>query len=44
MRSFRMPEDADESAVKVEFKDGVLNVALPKSATVKSKAIEVPVS
>ncbi len=44
MRSFRMPEDADESAVKAEFKDGMLNVRLPKSATAKSRAIEVSVS
>ena len=44
MRSFSMPEDADESAVKAEFKDGMLNVTLPKSATAKSKVIEVSVS
>ena len=44
MRSFRVPEDADESAVKAEFKDGVLNVTLTKSAKAKPKAVNVSVS
>ncbi len=44
MRSFRVPEDADESAVKAEFKDGVLNVTLGKSAKAKPKSINVSVS
>ncbi len=44
MRSFRLPEDADESSVKAEFKDGMLNVSLGKSAKAKPKAINVSVS
>jgi HSP20 family protein len=44
MRSFRVPDDADESAVKAEFKDGMLNVTLPKSAKSKPKSINVSVS
>lgn len=44
MRSFRLPEDADESAVKAEFKDGMLNVSLPKSAKAKPKSINVTVA
>lgn len=44
LRSFRMPDDADESAVKAEFKDGMLNVTLAKSEKAKPKAIEVSVS
>jgi HSP20 family protein len=44
VRSFRLPEDADESAVRAEFKDGMLNVTLIKSAKTKQKAIEVSVS
>ena len=44
MRSFRVPGDADESAVKAEFKDGMLNVTLPKSAKAKPRSIEVSVS
>lgn len=44
MRSFRLPDDADESAVKAEFKDGMLNVTLGKSAKAKPKSINVSVS
>ena len=44
MRSFRVPDDADESAVKAEFKDGMLNVTLPKSEKAKPKSINVSVS
>ncbi len=43
-RSFRLPDDADESAVKAEFKDGLLNVTLTKSAKAKPKSINVSVS
>jgi HSP20 family protein len=31
-RSFRLPPDADEAAVKAALKDGVLTVTLPKRA------------
>jgi HSP20 family protein len=44
VRSFRVPDDADESSVKAEFKDGMLNVTLPKSAKAKVKSINVSVS
>ena len=44
VRSFRVPGDADEYSVKAEFKDGMLNVTLAKSAKAKPKAIEVSVS
>ncbi len=44
VRSFRMPDDADESSVKAEFKDGMLNVTLSKSAKAKPRSIEVSVS
>jgi len=44
MRSFRVPDDADEGKVKAEFKDGMLNITLPKSAKAKPKAINVSVS
>lgn len=44
LRSFCVPDDADESAIKAEFKDGILNVTLPKSAAAKPSAIEVSVS
>lgn len=44
VRSFQVPDDADEAAVKAEFKDGMINVTLPKSAKAKAKAINVTVS
>lgn len=43
-RSFNVPDDADENAVKAEFKDGMLNVTLGKSEKAKPKAIEVSVT
>ena len=44
LRRFALPNEVDPSKVQAEFKNGVLNVHLPKSATAKPKAIEVKVS
>jgi len=44
MRSFRLPDDTDENKVKAEFKDGMINVIVTKSAKAKSKAINVAVT
>ena len=44
VRSFSLPEFIDEEKVKAEFKDGVLNLHLPKSEKAKPKAIEVKVA
>lgn len=44
MRSFTLPEDADESKVNAEYNDGVLKVHLPKTEKAKPKAVEVKVS
>jgi len=44
VRSFRLPDDTDENKVKAEFKDGMINITLPKSAKAKPKAVEVSVS
>jgi HSP20 family protein len=44
LRSFRLPDNVDETAVKAEFKDGMLNVTLPKSAKAKTKEINVSVT
>jgi len=44
VRSFRVPDDADENSVKAEFKDGMLNVTLTKSDKAKPKSINVSVS
>ena len=44
VRCFTMPEDADEKNVRADFKEGVLNLHLPKSEGVKPKAIEIKVA
>lgn len=44
MRSFALPDSIDEAAVKAEYKDGVLNIHLPKVAKAKPKSVEVKVS
>ena len=40
-RSFAMPEGLDPEAVKAEYKDGVLNVEIPKPEERKSRKIAV---
>lgn len=44
VRSFALPDNADASKVRADFKDGVLTVHLPKSEKAKSKQIEVKVA
>jgi len=44
LRSFRVPDDVDEAAVKAEFKDGMINVTLPKSGKSKAKSINVSIT
>jgi HSP20 family protein len=43
VRSFTLPEDADGSRVSADFKDGMLQVHLPKSQKAKPKTIEIKV-
>ena len=43
-RSFNLPVDVEESGIKAESKDGVLQVRLPKTEIQEPKAIEVEVS
>ena len=40
-RSFTLPADVDEKGAKAEYKDGVLNLVLPKKANGSAKRIEV---
>ncbi|MBN2011039.1 Hsp20/alpha crystallin family protein [candidate division KSB1 bacterium] len=42
-RSFTLPDNVDETKVKASFKDGMLNLQIPKTKDVKLKAIEVKV-
>lgn len=44
VRRFALPTEVDPAKVSAEFKDGVLNVHLPKSTDSKPKAISVKVA
>ena len=44
VRTFSLPDAIDEEKLKAEFKDGVLNLHLPKSEKAKPKAIDVKVA
>ena len=43
VRSFSLPDDADGAKVSAEFKDGILNVHLPKNEQAKPKSVEVKI-
>ncbi len=43
-RTFTVPDNVDETKVRAEFKEGILNVHLPKAEKAKPKAIEVRVA
>jgi HSP20 family protein len=40
-RSMQLPTDVDSQAAKAEYKDGVLNLVLPKKASAQSKRLAV---
>lgn len=42
-RSFTLPDNVDATKVTASFKDGMLNIQLPKTGEAKSKALEVKV-
>ncbi len=44
MRCFRLPDDADETNIKAEFKDGIISITLPKTEKAKNKPKEIEVS
>jgi HSP20 family protein len=44
VRRFALPSEIDAGNVKAEFKDGVLDVRVPKTSVPKPKAIEVKVA
>jgi HSP20 family protein len=44
LRSFTLPGNVDDSKLSAEYKDGVLQVRLPKSEQAKPKTIAVKVS
>jgi len=43
-RSFRLPEDADGSAIQAKFELGVLNVTIPKKVQAQPRKIEIQIS
>lgn len=43
-RSFSLPANVDEAGIKAAFKDGMLNLSVPKTAKSKPKAVNVKVS
>jgi HSP20 family protein len=43
VRTFTLPDNLDEQAIRAESKDGVLTVHLPKARVVKPKTIDVKV-
>lgn len=44
VRRFTMPAQVDEAEVHAEFKDGVLNITLPKAVAAVVKPVEVKVA
>ncbi len=44
IRTFNVPDDADGTKVKAEFKNGILKVHLPKDENAKPKSIEIKVN
>lgn len=44
VRQFALPSQVEAEKIRAEFKDGMLNVHLPKTAAAKPKAIEVKVA
>ena len=42
-RSFTLPNNVDETKIEASFKDGMLNLQIPKAEEAKPKAIEVKV-
>jgi HSP20 family protein len=40
-RTFELPRDVRTDAIRAEYKDGVLNLRIPKTEEAKPKAIEI---
>ncbi|HVR87328.1 MAG TPA: Hsp20/alpha crystallin family protein [Planctomycetota bacterium] len=44
VRAFTIPENIDEGGIRAEFKDGILNVRLPKTEKAKPKGVQIKVN
>lgn len=42
-RSFTLPDNVDENTIKASFKDGILNLSIPKIPKTETKAIEIKI-
>jgi HSP20 family protein len=42
-RSFTLPDDVDENAIKADAKDGVLRVTLPKTKAQKKSSVSIKI-
>ena len=42
-RNFTLPDNVDETKIKASFKEGMLDLQIPKTAEAKAKTIEVKV-
>jgi len=42
-RSFTLPNNVDESKIEASFKDGMLNLTVPKTEETKPKALDVKI-
>jgi HSP20 family protein len=42
-RSFTLPENVDDTKIEASFKDGILNLQVPKSREAKPKAAEIKI-
>jgi len=40
-RSFTLPTQVDASKIKATYRDGILEITLPKSAEAKPKKVEI---
>ena len=43
-RSFHLPESVDEKKISANFKDGILNIELPKTKVIEPKSRKIKVS
>eukprot|EP01156_Anaeramoeba_ignava_P015514 Anaeramoba_ignava/a613786_6.p1 GENE.a613786_6~~a613786_6.p1 ORF type:complete len:145 (-),score=32.00 a613786_6:9-443(-) len=43
-RSFRLPQNIKQNAIKADFKNGILNITVPKAEEAKPKEIEISVA
>lgn len=43
LESFVLPDNVNESEIDASFKDGVLNLKMPKTEKSKPKAIEIKI-